>query len=100
MSDQFEGTGTALLFSSISMAVSLGAVAYAFPNAFAFFGLMPFALGALGFYHYVRARGSADSGASAHHAKLCTHFGLLAISIAGSMVAIGLVGVYFFMREY
>jgi hypothetical protein len=99
LSEPFEGQRSGLFFNGSSLAVSLGVAAVTFPHAVTFVALLPFALGTLGLYHYVRARSSNDISATAHHLQLCTHFGLLAISIVGALVSIFLVAVFLFFKD-
>jgi hypothetical protein len=99
VSDEFEGLGTSLAFNGASMAVSALVAAFAFPSVGMLGALLPFALGALGLYHYVRARSSRDGAATEHHGRLCSHFGLVAISIAGCLVTVILFSLYFIFKD-
>ena len=99
MDDDARELRKALLFNGSSIAVSLGLGGVAFPSALSFFGLLPSALGMLGLYHYARARAAADGATTAHHANLSTHFGLLAVSIAGGLLTIVLMGILFVLKD-
>jgi hypothetical protein len=98
VSDDFEGLGMSLAYNGASMAISVG-VGLVYPGGFSLIALLPFFLGALGVYHYVRARSAQPGLDTAHHARLCTHFGLLAISIVGCVVTIYLVGLFLFFKD-